>query len=48
MLEAQLPTELNMLLEELANPQSDSKVPAVEDAPFLDLTEIEVRLHRLS
>ncbi len=48
MLEAQSPTELNMLLEELASPCSDSKVPAVEDAPFLDLTEIEVCLHRLS
>ncbi|KAL0033763.1 hypothetical protein WJX77_004457 [Trebouxia sp. C0004] len=42
MLEAQSPTELNMLLEELANSHRDSKVPAVEDAPFLDLAEIEV------
>lgn len=48
MLEAQSPTELNMLLKELANPHSDSKVPAVDDAPFLDFAETEVRLHGLS
>ncbi|KAL0029559.1 hypothetical protein WJX79_004304 [Trebouxia sp. C0005] len=42
MLQAQPPTNLNMLLEKLGNPHSDSKVPAVEDAPFLDLAEIEV------
>ena len=48
MLEAQAPTELIAVLEELANPHTDSKVPAVEDAPFLDLAEIEVRLHGLS
>ncbi len=45
MLEAQSPTELNMLLQGVASPHSDSKIPAVEDAPFLDLAEIEVRLH---
>jgi hypothetical protein len=48
MLEAQSPTELRMLLEELASPHSDSKVPAVEDAAFLDLAEVEVCLHGLS
>jgi len=46
MLEAQSPTDLNMLLEELASPHNDSKNPAVEE--FLDLAEVEVRLHRLS
>ncbi|KAL0053374.1 hypothetical protein WJX82_004863 [Trebouxia sp. C0006] len=40
MLEAQSPTDLNMLLEELASPHNDSKNPAVEE--FLDLAEVEV------
>lgn len=42
MLQANTHTELSLLLKRLRHPSSGSKLPDMDDAPFLDLVEIEV------